>query len=140
MTSLSVSRLQSMNKPAEAEAEEPAATSRERAGSTLTRKPRVTSAKGKARGKKAAKQGETEKTVTEEGEKEVKDEKEETEANVGKKRGATEGGPETEGEERPKKKGRSGPRGPRRKEVGVVYKEGALNEISGYFAFIKRGG
>jgi len=134
MTSLSVSGLQSMNKPAEAEVEEPA-TGRKRAGSTLTRKPRVTSTKGKARGKKAAKQGETEKT--EEGEKEVKDEEAETEANVGKKRGATEGDPETEGKERPKKKGR---RGPRRKEVEVVYKEGALNEISGCFAFIKRGG
>src|SRR6266550_7212384 len=122
-------RLQSKNKTAEGEAEaakEPAATGRKRAGSTLTRKPRVTRVKGK--GKRAAKQGETEKA--EEGEKEVKDEKGEIEAKVGKKRGATESGPGIEGEERPNKKGRRGPRGPRRKEVEVVYKEGALNRIS----------
>ena len=127
-----ITRLQSMNNPTEGEAEQ-----YQRASSTLTRKPRVTSRK--VRGKKAAKQEETEMTV--EGEKEVKDEKVETEAKAGKKRGATEGGLETEEEEgKPKKRGRRGPRGPRRKEVEVVYKEGALSECSECSTFIEHGG
>ena len=96
-------------------------TTRRRRASTITRQPRV-----KARVMKAAKEEETE-THEQAAEDEVKDgRKAETESKTGDKRGA-EGDPVTSGTEgeaaSPKKKGRGGPR---RNEVGVVYKEGAL--------------
>ena len=102
-------------------------TMRRRRASTITRQPRV-----KARGMKAAKEGESEThEQTAEDEKEAKDgQKAETETKTGDKRGA-EGDPVTSGTEGeaayPKKKGRRG--GPRRNEAGVVYKEGALNAV-----------